>query len=86
MVTLNRAIAAAMVDGPDAGLALLEALDEPLAGHHRLDTARAHLYEMAGDTDAAIAHFRTAATRTTSLPERHYLTTQVARLSTQRPS
>jgi predicted RNA polymerase sigma factor len=80
MVALNRAIAAAMVDGPAAGLELLAALDEPFAGHHRLDAVRAHLLEMAGEPDAAIAAYQTAATRTTSLPEQHYLTTQAARL------
>jgi RNA polymerase sigma factor (sigma-70 family) len=80
MVALNRAVAAAMVHGPSAGLTLLEALDEPLAGHYRLDAVRAHLYEMAGDLDAAVEHFRLAAARTTSLPEQHYLTTQAARL------
>ena len=40
MVRLNRAIAAAMVNGPDAGLKLLESLDEELAGHYRLDSVR----------------------------------------------
>jgi len=82
MVALNRAIAAAMVDGPAAGLALLEALDEPLDGHYRLDAVRGHLHEMAGDNDAAAEHFRAAAGRTSSIPERDYLTTQVARLRT----
>ena len=87
MVALNRAIAAAMANGPAAGLALLEALDEPLAGHYRLDAVRAHLFEMAGDTRAAVAHYRAAASRTTSVPEQHYLTIQAARLSApaQRP-
>jgi RNA polymerase sigma factor (sigma-70 family) len=80
MVALNRAIAAAMVHGPAAGLKLLEPLDEPLAGHYRLDAVRAHLFEMAGDTQAAMAHYRTAAARTTSIPEQQYLTTQAARL------
>jgi RNA polymerase sigma factor (sigma-70 family) len=80
MVALNRAIAAAMVHGPAAGLKLLEPLDEPLAGHYRLDAVRAHLYEMAGDTQAAMAHYRAAAARTTSIPEQQYLTTQAARL------
>jgi predicted RNA polymerase sigma factor len=56
MVTLNRAVAAAMVDGPAGGLALLEGLDERLAGHHRLDAVRAHLLEMDGDREAALAH------------------------------
>ena len=83
MVRLNHAIAAAMVDGPAAGLELLEALDadERLAGHHRLDAVRAHLLERAGDREGAIAHFRKAAGRTTSLPERNYLLLQAARLS-----
>jgi RNA polymerase sigma factor (sigma-70 family) len=80
MVALNRAIAAAMVHGPAAGLRLLEPLDEPLAGHYRLDAVRAHLQEMAGDTQAAMAHYRAAAARTTSIPEQQYLTTQAARL------
>jgi RNA polymerase sigma factor (sigma-70 family) len=84
MVTLNRAVAAAMVDGPARGLALLEGIDERLAGHHRLDAVRAHLLEMAGDRDAAIAHYRTAAGRTTSVAERDYLTTRAARLDAQR--
>ncbi len=81
MVTLNRAIAAAMVDGPEAGLAMLEPLDEPLAGHYRLDAVRGHLQEMRGDTEAAAEHFRAAARRTTSLPERDYLTLKAAAVS-----
>jgi RNA polymerase sigma factor (sigma-70 family) len=83
MVTLNHAIATAMVEGPAAGLELLKALDadERLAGHHRLDAVRAHLLELAGHPQAAIAHYRIAASRTASLPERNYLMTQAARLS-----
>ena len=80
MVTLNRAIAAAMVTGPAAGLQLLEQLGGPLAGHYRLAAVRAHLYEMAGDTQAALAHYRAAAARTTSIPEQQYLSTRAARL------
>jgi RNA polymerase sigma factor (sigma-70 family) len=82
MVMLNRAIAAAMVHGPTAGLDLLNALDADgrLTGHYRLDAVRAHLLELAGDHAAAIAHYLTAAGRTTSLPERNYLMTQAARL------
>jgi RNA polymerase sigma factor (sigma-70 family) len=83
MVTLNHAIAAAMVHGPQTGLELLNALDRDsrIAGHHRLDAVRAHLLELAGDHPAAIAHYRIAAGRTTNLPERNYLMTQAARLS-----
>jgi RNA polymerase sigma factor (sigma-70 family) len=83
MVMLNHAIATAMVRGPSEGLRLLTVLDEDgrLTGHHRLDAVRAYLLEMAGDYSGAIAHYRLAAERTTSLPERNYLLTQVARLS-----
>jgi predicted RNA polymerase sigma factor len=83
MVTLNHAIAAAMVHGPPVGLRLLEPLDSDarLAGHYRLDAVRAHLYERAGDQQAAIAHYLAAAERTTSIPERNYLRTKAARLT-----
>jgi predicted RNA polymerase sigma factor len=83
MVALNHAIAVGMVHGPRAGLELLKALDadERLAGHYRIDAVRAHLLERAGDRQAAIEHYRTAADRTTSIPERDYLITQAARLS-----
>ncbi len=85
MVTLNHAIAVAMVNGPRAGLELLKALDadDRLAGHYRLDAVRAHLFEMAGDHGAAITHYRAAAQRTTSIPERNYLTTKAARLAAE---
>jgi len=82
MVSLNHAVAAAMVHGPDAGLRLVDALDIEgrLKGHHRIDAVRAHLLELAGDGEAAIRHYRRAANLTTSLPERNYLLTQAARL------
>ena len=83
MVTLNHAVAAAMVDGPATGLAMLETLDadERMAKHHRLDAVRAHLLEMAGDADGARAAYGSAAKRTTSLPERRYLEDRAARLA-----
>jgi RNA polymerase sigma factor (sigma-70 family) len=83
MVTLNHAIAAAMVHGPAKGLELLGALDSDprIAGHYRLDAVRAHLLERMGDHEAAIKHYRIAAARTTSIPERNYLITQAARLA-----
>ena len=83
MVILNHAIAAAMVHGPSKGLDLLRALDSDprLAGHHRLHAVRAHLMEMAGDSGSAIAYYRLAAARTTSIPERDYLISQAVRLS-----
>jgi RNA polymerase sigma factor (sigma-70 family) len=80
VVTLNRAVAAAMADGPEAGLAVLDELDDRLAGHYRLEAVRAHLLEMAGDTEGALAHYRVAAERTTSVPEQRYLAQRAARL------
>jgi RNA polymerase sigma factor (sigma-70 family) len=84
MVTLNRAIALAMVRGPTAGLAALADLDVRLPGNHRLDAVRAHLLEMAGDADRAIVHYLRAAGRTTSLAERDYLTAKAAQLRASR--
>ena len=80
VVTLNRAVATAMADGPAAGLALLDEVGERLSGHYRLDAVRAHLLEMAGDREGAIEHYRVAASRATNLPEQRYLTAQAARL------
>jgi RNA polymerase sigma factor (sigma-70 family) len=81
IVTLNRAVALAMVEGPSAGLSALDGLDGQLPSHHRLDAVRAHLLELSGDRDAAIAHYRTAAGRTTSVAERDYLAARAARLA-----
>jgi RNA polymerase sigma factor (sigma-70 family) len=83
MVTLNHAVAVAMVKGPRAGLQLLTTLetDDRVAAHHRLDAVRAHLLEMAGDHAAARAGYRSAARRTTSLPEQRYLEARAARLA-----
>ena len=83
MARLSRAVAIAMVDGPIAGLTALDELaaDSQLATSHRLDAVRAHLLERAGDREGAIRHYRQAAQRTTSTPERNYLMLHGARLS-----
>ena len=82
IVTLNRAVALAMVDGPRAGLALLGTLDgdDRMAHTHRLDAVRAHLLELAGDPAAARASYLQAARRTASLPEQRYLALRAAQL------
>jgi RNA polymerase sigma factor (sigma-70 family) len=82
MVTLNHAVAVAMVRGPQEGLELLASLDADhrVAGHHRLDAVRAHLLEMTGDRAAARVSYQRAARRTTSLPERRYLESRAAAL------
>ena len=86
MVTLNQAIAAAMVHGPARGLERLKALDndERVRGHYRLHAVRAHLFERLGDLENAVQHYRAAAARTSSLPEQNYLLTQAARLEESR--
>jgi predicted RNA polymerase sigma factor len=82
MVALNHAVASAMVHGPEEGLRQLDALagDARLREHHRLDAVRAHLLQMAGDNERAIRHYRAAAQKTASIPERNYLLTKAARL------
>jgi RNA polymerase sigma factor (sigma-70 family) len=82
MVTLNRAITLAEIDGPLAGLALLSALDgdERIAGHHRLLSVRAHLLEKAGDPAGAYAHYRRAAKATASIAEQRYLESRASRV------
>jgi RNA polymerase sigma factor (sigma-70 family) len=88
MVTLNQAVALAMVRGPEAGLRLLETLDadQRMAGQHRLEAVRGHLLELAGDRDGALRSYRLAARRTTSLPERRYLDGRAARLTADPPA
>ncbi len=80
MVTLNRAVAVGMADGPEAGLAVLKEVDDRLANHHRRHAVRAHLLEQAGDLTAARDSYRRAARLTTSLPEQRYLQNRAARL------
>jgi RNA polymerase sigma factor (sigma-70 family) len=75
MATLNRALAVAMVSGPDAGLVLLASLDrdERVSRHHRLYAMRGHLLQLAGALPEARAAFEEAARRTASAPEKRYL-------------
>ncbi len=82
VVTLNRAVAVAMVDGPRAGLALLGTLDsdQRLAHTHRLEAVRGHLLEMAGERDAARESYLRAARMTASLPEQRYLSLRAAKI------
>jgi RNA polymerase sigma factor (sigma-70 family) len=83
VVTLNRAVAVAMVNGPQAGLDVLATLEDdgPMAGNHRLAGLRGHFHELAGQREAAVADYRLAAQRATSLPERRYLETRATRLA-----
>lgn len=87
VVTLNRAIALAETEGPEAGLALLATLDDDtrMARYHRLLSVRAHLLEKTGDTEGAYDHYRRAAKATASLAEQRYLEARAARFSGRNP-
>ncbi|ONI81004.1 RNA polymerase subunit sigma-24 [Actinosynnema sp. ALI-1.44] len=82
MVTLNRVVALAMVQGPAHALDHLTAVrsDPALTDHHRVHAVRAHLLDLAGDQAAARAEYELAARRTLSLPEQRYLRSRAARL------
>jgi RNA polymerase sigma factor (sigma-70 family) len=82
VVTLNRAVALAEVEGPTAALALIEHLadDERVNRSHHLDSVRGHLLERAGELDAARTAYRSAARRATSVPEQRHLRSRAARL------
>jgi predicted RNA polymerase sigma factor len=83
MVTLNRAIALAETESPQAGLALLTTLesDPRMAGHHRLLSVRAHLLEKTGDLAGAYADYRRAAKATASIAEQRYLECRAGHVS-----
>jgi predicted RNA polymerase sigma factor len=83
--TLNRAVAAGLVHGPQAGLVLLKALqqDKRMARHHRLHAARAHLLERDSQLPAAAEAYAHAARLSTSTAERRYLAAQAKRLRSE---
>ncbi|MDX6742589.1 RNA polymerase sigma factor [Actinocorallia sp. A-T 12471] len=82
MVTLNRTVALAMVEGPATALEALTALaeDKRIASHHRYHATRAHLLELLGDTRAAADAYRKAARHTHSRAEHRHLTTKAQTL------
>ncbi|MEV3857937.1 sigma-70 family RNA polymerase sigma factor [Streptomyces sp. NPDC050095] len=75
VVELNRAVAVSMVDGPEAALALVDALaDEPaLRGYHLLPSVRGDLLERLGRREEARAEFERAAALTRNEREREFL-------------
>jgi RNA polymerase sigma factor (sigma-70 family) len=83
MATLGRAVAVAMVHGPERGLDLVTALetDDRMARHHRLHSVRAHLLETAGRRGEALDAYRAAARYATSIPEKRYLDARAAELA-----
>ena len=78
VVALNRAVAVAMADGPDAGLALLDDLDLP--GYHLLPATRADLLRRLGRADEAAVAYRDALALAPTEAERRYLTRRLTAL------
>ena len=83
MVALNHAVAVAMANGLDRGLALLEPLDRDprIKDHYRLAAVRAHLLERSGKIESALHYYQLAAEKTASTPERNYLLLKITRLT-----
>ncbi|WP_371406069.1 sigma-70 family RNA polymerase sigma factor [Kribbella sp. NBC_00662] len=82
VVRLNRAVATAMVHGPEAGIRLLDTLstDERALRGHRFHAVRAHLLELRGDHREAADTYLSAAKLTTNTFEQRYLRNRAARL------
>jgi RNA polymerase sigma-70 factor (ECF subfamily) len=75
IVSLNRAVAVAMIDGPQSGLALMDALSASgdLDGYHLLPAARADLLRRAGSKEEAAKSYEQALKQVTNSSERRYL-------------
>ena len=81
VVQLNRAVAVAMRDGPQAGLAALDALETgPLRGYHLLPTARADLLRKLGRTAEAATAYQAALELAANERERAHLRRRLAEL------
>ncbi|MBI3769252.1 MAG: sigma-70 family RNA polymerase sigma factor [Deltaproteobacteria bacterium] len=74
VVELNRAVAVAMVEGPEAGLRLIAAIAPHLASYHLLHAARADLLRRLGRREEAAASYRRAMALATNEAERRFLT------------
>jgi RNA polymerase sigma-70 factor (ECF subfamily) len=75
IVSLNRAVAVAMADGPQAGLAIIEALAATgeLESYHLLHAARADLLRRVGSPEASAKSYRRALELVTNDSERRFL-------------
>lgn len=85
VVALNRAVAVAMADGPNAGLALLDVIDH-LDRYHLFHAARGELLLRAGATNDAVTAFRQAAALTENPAEHGHLARRIAKALAQEKS
>jgi RNA polymerase sigma-70 factor, ECF subfamily len=83
VVELNRAVAVAMADGPEAGLALVGALEASgqLAGYHLLQATRADLLRRMQRFEEAAVSYREALALAATEPERRFLARRLAEVS-----
>jgi RNA polymerase sigma-70 factor (ECF subfamily) len=83
VVELNRAVAVGFVDGPEAGLAVLDGVagDARLARGHQLAAVRADLLRRLGRADAAADAYRDALARVGNGPERAFLRRRLAEVT-----
>jgi RNA polymerase sigma-70 factor (ECF subfamily) len=83
VIELNRAVAIAMRDGPEAGIRLIDAIlaSGELAEYHLAHSARADLYRRLTKTDEARASYRRALELARQGPERRFLERRLAELS-----
>ncbi len=79
VVVLNRAVAVAEVEGPQAGLAVLETL--ALDGYHAYHVTRADLLRRAGHAEAAVTAYGRALELATNPAERAFLRSRIEELS-----
>ncbi len=82
VVHLNRAVAVAMRDGPEAGLAHIDAVLEhgDLANYYLAHSARAEMYRRLGRTAEARSSYEKALALTKQEPERHFLQERIRQL------
>jgi RNA polymerase sigma factor (sigma-70 family) len=80
IVTMNRAVAVAMLHGPEAGLAILDTVAGAVGEHHRFHAVRAHLLAVAGRSGEALAEYDLALLWVTNVRERDHLQLRRAEL------
>jgi RNA polymerase sigma-70 factor (ECF subfamily) len=85
VVALNRAVAHAMVDGPEVGLRMTDTLSHDLDGYHLYHAARADLLRRLDQREEAAAAYRRALDMVENAVERRYLEGRLAEVSGSGP-
>ena len=81
IVSLNRAVAIAMADGPQVGLTLIASLADDLEEYHLLHAARADLFRRAGAKNEAANSYKRALELVTNKSERRFLERRLAEVT-----